>query len=338
MAEAPWPEVGEEPFQPRDNEFPKRSYGVKVIVFRRFQPEWFDQFPWLHWDVGCEKVFCYACVRASRQNLISSGNADSAFISTGFQNWKEAKRVMTGHAVSGCHREAVERLQQIPQAVGDVGELLDSQLAKQRQQHRQCFFKILRALKFLARQGLPLRGATKEDGEVDGHFMQLLAMFAESDDHLVRWLDRRSEKYTSPQIQNEILQLMAHRVLRQVAADIRSNFFSVMVDETTDCSTVEQCVVVIRWVDDTLQPHEDFIGFYAIPVANADTIVKVIHDCLLRIGLSLVDCRGSVLRWGCCNEGCKEWCRTADLIGAAKGTVYALLWAFIEPCLSGYGS
>eukprot|EP00117_Sycon_ciliatum_P050580 scpid100914/ scgid35688/ len=48
MAEAPWPEVGEEPFQPRDNEFPKRSYGVKVVVFRRFQPEWFDQFPWLH--------------------------------------------------------------------------------------------------------------------------------------------------------------------------------------------------------------------------------------------------------------------------------------------------
>ena len=65
-----------------------------------------------------------------------------------------------------------------------------------------------------------------------------------------------------------------------------------MVDETTDCSTVEQCVIVIRWVDKHLKPHEDFIGFYAIPVANSDTLVEVIRDTLVRMNLSLANRRG----------------------------------------------
>ena len=40
-----------------------------------------------------------------------------------------------------------------------------------------------------------------------------------------------------------------------------------------------------------MKPHEDFIGFYAIPVANSDTLVEVIRDTLVRMNLSLANCR-----------------------------------------------
>ena len=63
-------------------------------------------------------------------------------------------------------------------------------------------------------------------------------------------------------IQNEILHVMAMQVLRNLTANLQSTKFTVMVDETTDVSTTEQVVIVFRWVDSSLEVHEDFVGLY----------------------------------------------------------------------------
>ena len=122
--------------------------------------------------------------------------------------------------------------------------------------------------------------------------MQILSLFSESKPELLRWMERCRDKYISAEIQNELLKIMALRVLRTIAANIGERRFTIMADETTDCSTIEQCVIVIRWVDEHLEPHEDFIGFYSIPTANSDTLVAVIKDALLHMNLSLANCRG----------------------------------------------
>ena len=46
---------------------------------------------------------------------------------------------------------------------------------------------------------------------------------------------KRTNKYTSPDIQNEVLKVMALNVLRDIIYQIKkAPFFSIMVDETTD--------------------------------------------------------------------------------------------------------
>lgn len=65
-----------------------------------------------------------------------------------------------------------------------------------------------------------------------------------------------------------------------------------MVDETTDCSTKEQVVVCFHWVDDDLNVHEEFIGLHLVDKINADTLVAVIKDALLRLNLTLGKVRG----------------------------------------------
>lgn len=90
----------------------------------------------------------------------------------------------------------------------------------------------------------------------------------------------------------ETVQTMANRILREKAERIRGRFFTIMLDETTDQSTKEQCVIVIRWVDECLKPHEEFIGLYELAATDAATIVTVMHDLLLRLGLGLQECRG----------------------------------------------
>lgn len=49
-----------------------------------------------------------------------------------------------------------------------------------------------------------------------------------------------------------------------------------MADETADVSNKEQVVVCIRWVDDNLQVHKDFIGLYPVDRTTADDIIKVL--------------------------------------------------------------
>ena len=68
---------------------------------------------------------------------------------------------------------------------------------------------------------------------------------AEDDDKLVDWIHCKTDKYTSVDIQNEMVKVMALRVLRQISASLQSgSFFTVMADETTDMSNVEQVVVL----------------------------------------------------------------------------------------------
>ena len=89
----------------------------------------------------------------------------------------------------------------------------------------------------------------------------------------MEWLTRKSDKYTSADMQNESLKVMALQVLRKVADLIRSqSYFTMMVDETTDMSNCEQVVICLRWIDDDFQVHEDFVGLYEVSSTNADAI------------------------------------------------------------------
>jgi len=82
------------------------------------------------------------------------------------------------------------------------------------------------------------------------------------------WLQRKANKYTSLEIQNEMLQIMALKVLREMASSIsKSDFFSIMAaaDDCSDVSNEEQLALCFRWTDDDLETHEDFFGLYGVP-------------------------------------------------------------------------
>ena len=71
---------------------------------------------------------------------------------------------------------------------------------------------------------------------------------------------------------------MALAILRKIAANIQKSKFSILVDETTDQSVKEQVVIVLRWVDEKLEVHEDFIGLYVTDSIIANSLVSLIHD------------------------------------------------------------
>lgn len=125
------------------------------------------------------------------------------------------------------------------------------------------------------------------------NLQQILRMKAKDDQNLAQWLKRKQNVYTSPEIQNEVIKLMGISNLRKVTADCQSSpFLTSMADETTDASNQEQVTLFIRWVTEDFDVHEEFLGLYSVNSINADTLVAVIKDTLLRLNLSFDRLRG----------------------------------------------
>ena len=120
----------------------------------------FDKWPWLHYCEGSDSVLCFTCMKAnSEKKLQWSLNAESAFITVGFTNWKKASERFINHETSKCHRETVLRTITLPVTTQDIDKCL---LKKNEREMPTVFIKILCNVRFLARQGLPLRGHRSE--------------------------------------------------------------------------------------------------------------------------------------------------------------------------------
>ena len=114
------------------------------------------------------------------------------------------------------------------------------------------------------------------------------------DASIIDRLNQGSQKFTHHDVQNELLDIMAKQVLSKKLEAIRKGFYSIMCDEGTDFSNLEHFSFNTRIVDDELEVHEDFLGFYEIENIKSDTIVSAIKDVLLRFNLSLDLCRGQI--------------------------------------------
>ena len=289
--------IPKEPYQPSDLDFPKSTFGNDPKQ-RSFNKSWFEHFPWLHYDQSKDAAFCFTCIVALSKNMISSSKVEKVFTEFGYRNWKKALESGRGflkHECSDPHKEATERLITVPATSEDIGEMIDKNLSKNKENNRKMLLKILRNIRYLARQSLPLREnwSKEEKCEINSNFHQLLVLRSDDDNGLVSWLEKKTNRFDSPAIQNEMLEIMALEVLRDIVKDIQSAvFFTILADETSDVSNTEQLVVCIRWVDNTLQAHEEFIGLHPLPNTTSEQIVFVIKDILLRMNLNLQNARG----------------------------------------------
>ena len=186
--------------------------------------------------------------------------------------------------------------------------MLSTEHEREKAENRVMFRKIIQNIRFLTRQGLSLRG--HGDG-ADSNFTQLLQLRAFHSPAVLTWMEKKTDKYTSSDIQNECFQIMALSILQQISAStVRSGVFTVMADECTDVANKEQFVVCIRWIDETLTDHEDIIGVYNVVTIDSNTLIVAIRDVLLRMSLKMAQCRGQ------CYDGASNMARSMRGVAA----------------------
>lgn len=101
----------------------------------------------------------------------------------------------------------------------------------------------------------------------EGKFRAILKYRAKGDENLRNMLEDggKRNKYTSPIIQNQIIEACNKIILKKIVDRVNSSkCFSILADETTDVATNEQLSLSARYVDDNDILHEDFLQFVEI--------------------------------------------------------------------------
>ena len=169
----------------------------------------------------------------------------------------------------------------------DIGEMIDSQIIKRRQMERKYLIDIMKCLKFHSRQGIPLQSHDNNDNLT-------FASSWDKDDNITKHIHGQiGHKYTHNDIQNELLSIISSHVLCAKLSTIRERkFFSIMADERTEVSNIEQLSFCTGSLDDDLNVSEDFMRFHDLKNNKSETTVNAIKDILLISHLSLENCCG----------------------------------------------
>lgn len=102
-------------------------------------------------------------------------------------------------------------------------------------------------------------------------------------------------KYTSPDIQNEIINICCEVVRKRIVQSCnKAEFFAVIGDETTDVSTQEQVSVCVRFVDNIdgkFALREEFLGFVRAAETTGERLPDLFISTLEQYGISIENMR-----------------------------------------------
>ena len=169
--------------------------------------------------------------------------------------------------------------------------------------------QVLQNIQFLSRQGLTFR-----NDKDNRNFDQLLKINVQIDPRISTSVKKNRNKFLHNEHQKKKIKIMAFNILQDIAKDISNSIFcKIMADKVTDASNHEQFVICLRWVDQFLEGHEDFIGLYKVDNIKADTLLKAIEDVLLRLAIPLQNACGQ----------CYD--RASNMVGLRSGLATQIL-------------
>ncbi|XP_050066583.1 52 kDa repressor of the inhibitor of the protein kinase-like [Aphis gossypii] len=170
--------------------------------------------------------------------------------------------------------------------------------------NRSSLKPIIQTIRLCRRQPIALRGHAdsgrieiNEPTENDGHFRCLLRFKANNGDIVLKEHLEMSDlnaMYTSPQIQNEIITIFGELIQSEIVKQIsKSSFFSVLADETTDISQIEQFSVSIRYLDEeSMIVRENFSAFIPVQDVTGEGLTNTLLETLKNLRLNLEKMRG----------------------------------------------
>ena len=278
----------DKPAQPALNVYPTRLFGKRP---RRFQASWYINRPWLEYSQSLDAAFCYACRMYGRAAV---KDQEQAFVSVGYTNWKAALESGSGllqHATAKVHLDAMQSwVEHASRTLSDntVGQQLN---AEQLVRNRYYIKRIAEVVQFLAVNELGFRGdsiatndeledAVSDDQNENGMFGHLFEFTMKNDSHLrtVANAMPKNAKYTSPEIQNEVIQLLASMVKEKIVTDCLESdigMFCVKCDETRDRCNVENMSIVLRFVKQGVA-YERLLSIINLKEVDAHGIMKAI--------------------------------------------------------------
>ena len=273
-----------------------KNYNFKADVAEKQRPfvySWMEKYsPWLAYS-ECEKgALCLYCVMFPQP--VRRG-VQGAFIVRPFSKYRQFHDEANDHLLTQWHRNAAEDASNFIRLCNKPEENISSQINSNYritiERNREKLSSLLKRILFCGMHDIALRGK-----EVDsGNLFDLYKFRAEAEDEVLqKHLESapKNARYTSVQTQNELIELSAdvlrEKIVLQANASIAG--FSLIADETTDFSGIEQLSTGIRYVEScegNIVIHEEFLRFSSLNAMNAEAISKAILNKTEEYGLDM---------------------------------------------------
>lgn len=255
---------------------------------RSFQPRWMDTYKWIEYSECVDAVFCFACRQFGK-----STSKDEIFTKVGFKAWKMALVKNKGF---DKHNQSVQHIQNMAswkekEARHKNAAEISTQFSVDTFEKRQYYVKsLIRVVKFLAANELPFRGDWDDNTNSEsGLFTKLLEYTIQTDEKLKTCLDviPQNAMYTSPDVQNELIAIMAELVRNQIVEEVNSSDgFTLLVDGTKDRNNNEIISIAVRYVIGST-PRESLLSFEKSDSLCARPIADFVIAKLTEFGVEL---------------------------------------------------
>ena len=216
------------------------------------------------------------------------------------KDWKKATGKdgkLFKHEASAAHKVAADMFTARTRSLSSVACHLSQAFAdrrrreeEKRQQNRSALMAIIDIIRFLARQNLSFRGYSETDDSLSrGNFLELVHFTARYNNSLQQWLLRHpgNVSWLSPDIQNELIRLLADAVVAYIVSECRGRYFSVLCDEVSDRSNTELLSLVVRYVVDSGSVKESVVGLVTVVDTTAANLCDVVVQRLRELQLDL---------------------------------------------------
>lgn len=243
---------------------------------RHYLKRWETEFEWLEYDEDLQGAFCKFCKKWAK----ASNKTGGTWVTKPFNNWKKAVAKMKEHAESEGHVHAcqIETSSATALLRGSIAQRLQQVQESERLKNRAAIKSLLRCTHFLAHQHIAHTT----------NFSELVDLVVScGGEDLRHFLEKagKNATYTSKDAVVDFVETIGLWVEECLLKRLRqAQYFSLLADECTDISTIEELSVVIRWVEDGL-PVEHFIELVPLKKADANAIYENLIDCLKKKGL-----------------------------------------------------
>ena len=238
---------------------------------RRYNKKWEQQFPWLEYDEHTQGAFCRECKKHGKSLQRTGG----AWITKPFTNWKKAVEKMRAHSKSDVHIQSCQASVLAERATrqGTVIQQLQHVADEDRLKNRRAIKAFIRCTHFLARQHIA--HTTNFDKLVD-------LIIACGGQDIKKFLETaaRNASYTSKVAVVDFVDAIGTWVEESLLKRLcQAPFYSIMADECTDVTTIEELSIFCRWIEDGV-PVEHFIEIVPMKKADAESIHAALVECL----------------------------------------------------------
>lgn len=104
-------------------------------------------------------------------------------------------------------------------------------------------------------------------------------------------LNNARKQYVSPAIQNEIIEICGKVIVDKIVSKVnQAKFYSILADETTDISGIEQFTLCVRYVDtvgSSLFLREDFLKFLPVTDVTGEGLTNTLLETVREMQFSL---------------------------------------------------